>query len=36
MVEKKGFLQRFRRSKSEEEKKNVPHHKIKTDKDKKK
>ncbi len=36
MSKKKGFLQRLRRSSSEEEEKIVPRHKIKSDKDKKK
>ena len=36
MVEKKGFLQRFRRKTAKEEEKIVPRHKIKIDKDKKK
>ena len=36
MVKKKGFLQRFGRRIAEEEKKIVPRHKIKLDKDKKK
>ncbi len=36
MSKKKGFLQRLRRSSSEEEEKIVPRHKRKPDKDKKK